>query len=762
MDLRSAMMSRGILLAGLIYCGAAIICTQIPLVNSLGYESSAAMALIGSCIAGYTTIKQFRLSFHNGGVNRWSGAEVFAVFRKCLLVNMLLLIVPLVVLLANALFVKNCSVLTGALFFLLLPVVSVCFSASLGLFCAVHYRWSRIAFTVFVLSSIAYAVALGYFTPAIFSYNLFYGFFPGLSYDEILRITFPLILFRLATVALGGLLLWLALLLVCHSKADDSTIQKGSALLRTLASRKYRVLAVGVLAALALLYTFRCELGWEATAGFIQSQLGEKYSTTHFEIYYSSTSIPASDIRRIAGEHEFRLAQLLADFGLTTYSRIESYVYPTNELKRRLIGTGTTNIAKPWNAQVHLTKQSLDGSLRHELAHVVAGKFGLPVIHASLSTGLVEGLATALDWTWGNRTLHQYAAAMKKFESMPDISHMMSFWGFAGQSSAVSYIAAGSFCRYLLDAYGMKRMLSVYRTGEYEVAYGKSLEDLVKEWNRFLGRIRVDENERDMIDVLLRQPTIFRKTCARVVAERNERARAALANRDYVGALNLYRISFGEAGGYEPLSGIITALVRAGDYAEASRLGDSLILKQTRSAQFLPLFLWCGDAWWALGDTGKARVLFDRVRVANITDNLTEAATIRLIALRDSVLRQPMLRYFLSGIPDSSRVEELDSLAHLIPDRQLLIRYLQGRLLARLGKAADAIALLDPLEIFGLSRELEALRRRTIAEQLYTLGRYDVARNIFWQSLNVLVNEAEVTETREWVTRCEWMARHGY
>jgi tetratricopeptide (TPR) repeat protein len=379
-----------------------------------------------------------------------------------------------------------------------------------------------------------------------------------------------------------------------------------------------------------------------------------------------------------------------------------------------------------------------------------------------MSTGLVEGLATALDWTWGNRTLHQYVAAMKKFGSMPDISHIMSFWGFAGQTSAVSYVAAGSFCRYLLDAYGMKRMLSVYRNGEYKAAYGKSLEGLVEEWNRFLGRIRVDENERDMIDVFFRQPTIFRKTCARVVAERNERARAALANRDYTRALNLYRISLIEAGGYEPLSGLMTALVRLGDYAEASRLGDSLILKGARPAQYLPLFLWCGDASWALGDTGKARVLFDRVRIGDITDNLTEAAIVRLVALRDSALQQPMLRYFLSGIPDSNRVEQLDSLAHLIPDRQPLIRYLQGRLLARLGKAADAIALLDPLDILALSRQLEALRRRTVAEQLYILGRYDVARNTFWQSLNVLVSEAGVTETREWVTRCEWMARHGY
>jgi tetratricopeptide (TPR) repeat protein len=720
------------------------------------------MALVGSCIAGCTTIRQVQLSFRSERDIRWSGAEVFAAFRDSLLRNMLLLVIPLIVLWGNVLFVKNCSIPEGLQFFFLLPVVSVWFSASLGLFCAVHYRWSRTSFMAIMLASIAYAAAVGYLTPPIFSYNVFYGYFPGLSYDEILRISLSLVLFRLVTIGLGGILLRLALLLVQSSTATDSTVQKGSALVLTLVSRRHRVPAVGILVTLALLYSFRCDLGWEATAGFIQSQLGESYSTTHFVIYYSSSDIRASDIRRLAGEHEFRLAQLLADFGLSSYSRIESYVYPTNEVKRKLIGTGTTNIAKPWNAQIHLTKQSLEGMLKHELAHVVAGQFGVPVIRVSLSTGLVEGLATALDWTWGNRTLHQYVAAMKKFDSAPDISRMMSFWGFASQTSAVSYVAAGSFCRYLLDAYGMKRMLAVYRTGEYEAAYGRSLTELVEEWNRFLGRIHVSENERDIIDALFHQPTIFRKTCARVVAGRNEHARVALANRDYASALKLYRTSFDEAEGYEPLSGLIIASVRLGDYAGASRLGDSVFLKQARPAQFLPLFVWCGDALWVLGDTNRARLLFDRVRIANVTDNLTEAATVRLLALADSVVRDPLLRYFLLDIPDSIRAEHLDSLARLLPNRNPLIRYLQGRVLARMGKAADAVALLDPLDLFAMSRELEAVRRTTVALQLYTLGRYDLARNTFWQSLNVLANEATVTATREWVTRCDWMARHGY
>lgn len=762
MKLRSVLSFPGVRVSIALYAIVSVACTQIPLLNALGYESSLVVALAGSLVGGLTTARRIQGAIHDEGGLAWSVGGILRLFRGCVVVNLLLLLLPLAVLSLNALFVRNCSIAEGFFFFLLLPGVSVWFASSLGMFCAVHYRHSRSIYVLMLLASLGYALALGYFTPPIFSYNFFYGFFPGVSYDEILKISVPLILFRLLTAALGGVLVWWGMLIVRGSGAGQSVSMKGFALLRSLVAPGNRIPFVCVAVGLVLLYLYRCDIGWESTASHIQSRLGRMYETPHIVLYYSAEDISAADVRRLAGEHEFRVAQLLGDVGLTEFSRIEAYLYPSSEIKRRLIGTGTTNIAKPWSNQIHLTRQSVEATLKHELAHVVAGRYGLPIIRASLSTGLVEGLATALDGVWGNRTLHQYAAAMKKFDTVPDIRRLMSFSGFAAQSSAVSYVAAGSFCRYLIDAYGMPRVLAVYRSGDYQSVYSRSLAELIEEWNRFLTRIRVNDGERDIIDVLFREPSIFRKTCARVVAGRNEEAREALASRRYAVARTLYRRSLEEAGGYEPLAGLVLSSIRLGDYQTVVRLTDSLILQHTRPSQFLPLFIWCGDARWANGDTAGARVLYERVRGADIADNLTEAAAARLGALGGDGAQRWLLPYFLSDEPDSARCVRLDSLLKAHPDGGTLLRYLKGRVMARMGNADGALAALDSLDLFPVSRELEALRRKTVARQLYSLGRYDLAREAFWMSMNVIATEAAVVEAREWATRCTWMARHGY
>jgi len=745
-----------------LYLVTGIVCSRVPLLNYLGYESSLVFALLASIVTGCAVIAATQRALRSPDPAGWSVGHMAGLFWQQLFANFLLLLIPLAILTANALLVKNCAWWEGLGFYILLPFVSVWFSAALGLFCAAHYRHARLAFFSAMIVSLLYVLFLGYATPAIFSYNFFYGYFPGLSYDELLGISLPLILFRFLTIGLGAVLLWLSLLLVRSSRPDDTWVKKGKTLLALLISRRWRVVGTSVAAALLLVVVFRCELGWESTAGYIQSQLGERYDTPHVTVYYSSSVLSPAAIRRIAGEHEFRLAQLVRDFGVGSEPHVESYVYPNAAVKQRLMGAGNTNIAKPWSGQVHCTLQSLEMTLKHELAHVVAAPFGLPIIRASLSTGLVEGLATAQDGTWGNRTLHQYAAAMRKFGPMPDMPALMSFTGFVAQNTALSYIAAGSLCRYLIDAYGMKPLLAVYGGTDFTDAFGRPLPELVAEWERFLGRMRVEDRERDVLESFFRQPPIFRKTCARVIAGRNEAARASLARRDYARARDLYRASFQEAGGYESLGGLLAAMVRLREYEAAVRLCDSTIAGSDRPAQYLPLFLWYGDARWALGDTAGARQLYLRLRDAELADYLVEGAAVRLLALDDSLHRPDFLAFFLSDAPDSARIMMLDSLVRLAPKETPLLRYLAGRTLARKGEPASAVAVLQSLDLTALSLPLEHLRRKTVGGQFYLLGNLEAARTAFWLSLNGLTNEAATIEAREWVTRCDWMKHHGY
>ncbi|HCV43681.1 MAG TPA: hypothetical protein DGH68_09375 [Bacteroidetes bacterium] len=753
--------SPGIVAVALTYAAISLISTQVPLLNYLGYELSAVIGLVGAVASGLLTIHIVKPQYCSAGEKgKTTTSHVLSSFRRAVALNMTLLAIPLVVMLANALFVKNCSFVLGFAFFLLIPVVSVWFGSALGFLCAVHYRLSKLVFIFYCLAFLIYSAAMGYLTPAIFSYNFLYGFFPGLTYDEALGLSWTLVIFRLVTVFVAAILIWLATAIVNRHAPTDSFWTKGISLLRFLSDRKQRFGSAAIGFVLASAWFFRCELGFESTSRFIQSKLGSTFSTEHFTIYYSGNSYDENEIKWIAAEHEFRLKQIGDAFYAPFHGKIESYIYPSNEVKQRFIGTGTTNIAKPWSGQIHTTRQSLDGTLKHELVHIVAAPFGLPVIRASLSTGLIEGLAMAIEWEWGNRTPHQYAAAMRRFGVMPEIEPMMLLTGFASQAASVSYVVCGSFCRFLIDRYGMRKMMQVYRTGDFDFTYGRSLRQLINEWHGFLDRIEVRACDRDAVDVLFRRPPIFRKVCARVVAERNIEAGKKYGQRDYKAAELLFGESYTEGKSYDALSGYLSSALRSGNATMVSALYDSITVRESRPSPYLPLFLTIGDAFWTLGRSEKAQELYSCLRQADLSRTLNELATLRLLAAHNPSDGRSMLTYMMSDANDSVRLGMLDTALKERPDFWMP-KYLKGRYLLSKKKFEESFGILSSIELSSEDSSIEAHRLRMLGYDLFHLKRFQEAKSAFWNSLNYLSTEVAANEVNDWLERCEWMEKNN-
>jgi hypothetical protein len=744
--------SRPFIISAILYTVVSLVCTQIPLVNYLGYEFSVIIAVLVTIVSPLLTVNIVSSAM----LVRRASDDPFALLKLSLRLSSLLLVIPLAVMLTNAMFVKNCSLLEGVAFYLLLPVVTVWLSGCLAFFCVAHYRNPRLMFFVFVLVTLFYAAGQGYFTPAVHSYNFFYGFFPGVTYDEILAIDWRLVVFRIITIGAGGVLAWMAVVMIRNVPLLSPTHHKGLRLIELLFQEERRRFTLGIVLVCAVLYMFRGTLGFETTSRYIQTALGAKYESEHFSIYYSPHSYDSTAIRWVAAEHEFRLKQVTDALAVPFHHRIKSFVYPSAETKHRLIGTGSTNIAKPWNGQIHITQQTLDATLKHELVHVVAAPFGVPVIRASLSTGLVEGLAMAIEWDWGHRTLHQYAAAMRRFGVAPQIAGLMNITGFAAQSSSVSYVLAGSLCRFLIDRYGMRRLMRVYRSGNYEDVYGRGLNELITEWQNMLDRIEVPESDRDAIDVLFRRPPIFRKVCARVVAGWDRDARQKLSDRDYAGALARYSQSYAAARSYESLSGYLLSSLRLGHTSDVTAAPDSIFLRESNPGQYLLLYLTVGDAFWAEGETGKADDLYKRVQVADVAENYTEAATVRRLALVQPSLADGFRRYILSDANDSVKVLMLDSLSSGSADRWLPL-YLQGRVLIRLKEYSRALSVLQRIDLSIQDHYLEAVRLKSVGRTLFYLERFQEAKAAFWSSLNHVSTQVALNEVTDWIERCEFM-----
>jgi hypothetical protein len=164
---------------------------------------------------------------------------------------------------------------------------------------------------------------------------------------------------------------------------------------------------------------------------------------------------------------------------------IHAFYFATAERKARLMGARHVEMAKPWLRQIYVTHEAFPHpSLRHEIAHVVAGRFGdpwfgvaarrvvgLPVL---VNPGLIEGLAVALDWpgSGGSLTPHQSMRALELLGFAPDPRDVFSV-KFMTLSSARGYTAAGSFMRFLLDTYGAAPVRAVYRSGgDFAAAFG--------------------------------------------------------------------------------------------------------------------------------------------------------------------------------------------------------------------------------------------------------------------------------------------------
>ncbi|MBP1691452.1 MAG: hypothetical protein H6Q32_804, partial [Bacteroidetes bacterium] len=737
------------LVAAGVYLLLALVCTQVPLLDHPGFEFSFVLAIAGSLVSGMLTMSRVVPRYRGPGEQ--SEFHAVRVFASNLGLNLALLLIPFGVILLNGFFVPLCDIAEGTLFFILLPVVSVTFSVALGLFCAVHYRRCKKVFLFFAILTIVYAAFIGYYAPAIDSYNFFYGYFPGFSYDELLLLDLPLILFRVLTLALAGLLVWLTQLIVRNSAPEHGAIRKGWKLLLVL-WREYSLPTVIVVAIAALLYLFRCEIGWESTAGFIQGRLGSMRETANFVIWYDSTSYRGAEAERIVAEHEFQLARILSAFNLPRTEKITSYVYPDAESKRRYVGAGMTEFAKPWNREIHITAQGAESVLQHELVHVVAAPFGVPVINASLSPGLVEGLAVAVEETWGFRPLAQYAAALHRAELAPAIDRMMSVTGFGAQSSAISYVLAGAFCRHLIDTYGMRALLAVYRNGDYDEAYGKPLEDLITEWRGSLDSVAVDDQTLAAVDVFFRRPTIFGKVCARLHARRTREAQQLFETHRYEEAQTLFRELASTGGGYAAYAGLIASLHRQQAYVEATNLYDSLVAHDSHPRRYLPLALTAGDAAWAMGNTFRARTLYSQVRHAGVAPYLTEAASVRLWALEDTATAGEFLAYFLADVPDSARAGMLVQARGGSGDT--LAWFLRARLYGRMQWYRLAAQLAGRVGVLSYNPFLEGRRRVLLGDMLFRMGAYQDARAQYWSSLNYDASPFAVSDVDERIARC--------
>lgn len=518
----------------------------------------------------------------------------------------------------------GCFSVHGLGFWLLYPLPSVYFGYAVGRL----FRRFGLAVGPARLAALAvlFLVAAGtllaeFFTlPQVYFYNHVWGGWPGPLYDEVAELDGSLLYFRMLTGA-WTLLLW--------------QIPEFSG------GRLARGLTAGAALLLALGYANLAEMGIITPEAHLQQRLGGHHATSHFRIWYDRQVYRPFDAELRGRELEFHLSEITDTLNLDPDDfRVNVYLYAHAWQKKELTGAKFTSYVPVWLEadQLHVARQQL-GSLRHELVHVAAKRFGNELLNASWSIGLVEGLAVALAPDPAHRsTIDQLVAADPPWPETREVRHSFSFWGFYGGRSVLNYTTSGSFVAYLLREQPVEQFKHAYRSGDLPGSYPMPLDSLVAGWHRHLRGVEVDRTDRRRAERLFGIPSILELRCPRVrspLASAWDRYRLHSAEGDTQRTLAALDLLAERSDSALPVmaewsfrnlqAGRIEVVRSAASYADS--LADLQML-------YADAFLLDGDTLAARGHMRQARRLADE-----ISDSITAGSLETALATR-SDLRQ--------------------------------------------------------------------------------------------------------------------------
>lgn len=618
--------------------GVSLLLGAIPLFGVLGFELAVPMALFSAVLGldlGSALARELQRTPAPGVARAafagpsLAGSTVIA----SLLIGAIALI-PAVISAVRGIWLPTCDWWFGIKAYLAMPLATALLAGAVGHAIGVvtgprRYVGAALAQLPLVVLAIA-ALLRFYGAPPVFTYNAVLGYFPGNLYDENVKLTAALAWSRLEQ------LLWVIAFVSLIAMRFDVPRFRFTLAPRP-AGRRLGALALAIVCiggALALrLHSGR--LGYAIDAEDIEEELGGRLETPHFVIYYSDTEEIREVIGLVAADHEFRYAQVTAQLGVQSATKIRSFYFSSRDQKERLMGARDVEMAKPWRREIYLEHRGFPhSSLRHEIAHAVAAEFGTWPFDVSAASvlplpgrlglpflanpGLIEGLAVAIDWPgrYDRMTPHESVRALQEMGKQPSIRQLLSLQFFS-VSSATGYTTAGSFLKFLLDTYGAGPLRDVYRSaGDFEAAYGKPLAVLEREWLAMTSTIVMSKAAVEASRERFRGTSVFSRPCPHAIAAQRERAHEAFAEGDRDRSIALMRDVCGHAP-EEPRYRL--------DLAEALYAGDP---RERLEAMSL---------WTALANdpervtsTLRAEALEKLARVAAARNNFTEVR--RLIA----------------------------------------------------------------------------------------------------------------------------------
>ena len=601
---------------------------RLPLLNMPGFELSVANSILLVVLSGIFSIGYLTK-------RTLSKSTIFPIPYQAFL---LFIILPLAISVFNSFFTMMCSLKEGLLFYLVFTLPAVFIGYSLGLFCVAFIKKFRIiAFIVLVILIVLIPLVEFYFNPQVYFFNPVFGYFPGTIYDEGIRISTKIISYRIVNLLYFFIMAFLSWNLYSGSSGLNKKLSF------------FTIFIIPVLFIFSSPY-----FGYSTTNSRIQHVLSKEVVTNHFKIFYPAS---LSDIRakEITIEHEYQYQKLKSFFGYDPDEKITSYVFASSYQKGEYFGSANADVAKPWLNQIYISVNSYDQTLRHELAHVFSAKYGTGILKVAdnFNPALIEGIAVAADPYYADNTIDYMAALAYKNGFKIKIESLFRGLNFFGKVSSISYIYAGSFSKFLIDNYGIKKYSEYYSDMNFENIYGEKLSVVAGKYYNYLENYNISPGKAKAYYYFGRR-TIFQKVCPRYIADRLEDGWDAYVKREYPKSEKIFNEILSKTANYSALIGLSENYSAQKKNEAASELLANWINKFSNTAYYYNLELKLADHYVLSGKSEIADSLYRVLSVQKPNRTMGYISSLRLF-----LSNQPGLLYKYLSADDTSKFKIL-------------------------------------------------------------------------------------------------------
>ncbi len=546
-------------------------------------------------------------------------------------------------------------------------------------------------------------------SPMIYAYDPFVGYFSGTLYDTVIAPGTPLFTYRVGSACtLVALFVFASSLNVLRSSRAAALFRFGCAAAFGTAS--------------AILAWNGAELGHWSSRASIDAALGGRTQGARCTVIHPS-SLRKDEADLLVKDCEENLRAVERAFQVTWEGPITAIMFRDSAEKRRLMGAEHTYIAKPWRREVYLQLSAYPHPvLGHELAHVVAGQFGVGPFHTAgrlagfiPNPGLIEGVAVYASPDDDTLSLSELTKAMIDLGLAPPVRSIFSL-EFFGESSQKSYTVAGAFVTYVAKTYGVDVVKRWYHGEDITSIANRNWAELDSDFRASFSSVTLSKEAVAAAKARFDRPSVWRRRCPHVVDGLRAEGDRCSAAHETEKALTAYESALS----VDPKDTTVRVSRaelqrRYGDRARgeeelgAVSVDESLPVTVRKRADEL-----LADAEMREGKFDAAKARYERLLQTTIDEDAARTLEVKVIAATDETARGPILSLLIGS--EARGTDPMKSgLALGEAPRSALVDYLVGRNLAQKSFCDEATprlasAIATGLPTIRLTREAWKLR----------------------------------------------------